>query len=227
MMKRSFLIIVIIVFAACSRDKGPRNPAKAVLEYPLQNSECSTGVDVDETRSRVAFRWEQANNTDVYELQVVNLNTNITQTINTAALTSMVTLDKGALYSWTVTTKNSEVNQTVESDTWRFYNAGSQTTYAPFPAEIIVPSSGSTITRDINNEVFLNWAGADIDDDIAEYKVYFSITNPPETVIATLSENTTEMNVSVAANTVYFWRVTTTDEEGNVSDSGVYEFKVF
>ncbi len=227
MMKRSFLIIVIVVFAACSRDKGPKNPEKAILEYPLQNSECTTGIDIDETRSRVEFRWEEASNTEVYQLQVVNLNTNITQTINTAALSSMVTLEKGALYSWSITTKNSEVNQTIVSDTWRFYNAGSQTTYAPFPAEIIVPSSGSTITKDINNEVFLNWSGADIDDDIVEYKLYFSLINPPETVIATLGEDTTDMHVSVTANTVYFWRVTTTDEEGNISDSGVYEFKVF
>jgi len=73
----------------------------------------------------------------------------------------------------------------------------------------------------------LDWSGADVDDDISEYNVYFSLTNPPEALLATLDKDNTSINTSVASNTVYFWRVVTTDEEGNSSDSGVYEFKVF
>jgi len=224
---RYFLIISLVLLAACNRNKGPKNPGTATLEYPLQNSECSTGEDINDTTSRIEFRWKQANDTETYQLQVINLNSSITQTINTEALSARLTLEKGALYSWSITTKNSEVNQTTESDTWRFYNAGAQTTYAPFPAEIIEPTSGSTVFKDVNNDVLLDWSGADVDDDISEYNVYFSLTNPPEALLATLDKDNTSINTSVASNTVYFWRVVTTDEEGNSSDSGVYEFKVF
>jgi len=212
----------------CSRNKGPKAPGTAILEFPLKNSECSTGEVINETTSRVEFKWEKASDTDTYELKVINLNTNIKQTISTALLSAKLSLEKGVPYSWSVATKNSQVNQKTESEAWLFYNAGAQTTYAPFPAAILEPSSGSTTSKDINNEVLLDWSGADVDNDISEYTVYFSLTNPPETVMATLEEGKlTETKVSVTSNTVYFWRVVTLDDEGNTSESGIYEFKVF
>jgi hypothetical protein len=113
------------------------------------------------------------------------------------------------------------------SETWLFYNAGSETTYAPFPAQIVNPTSGSTVQKDIANEVYLEWSGADVDNDIDSFEVFFSEVNPPSTSVGITNSTTMELPVGVESGTVYYWRVLTTDLEGNTSDSGVFDFKVF
>jgi hypothetical protein len=95
----------------------------------------------------------------------------------------------------------------------------------PFPAEIIAPISGSYVFKDINNEVTLKWSGADADNDIESYEIYFSTENPPEILTATTNANTTEQKVNVVSQTVYYWRVITRDNEGNTSDTGVLDFR--
>lgn len=64
------------------------------------------------------------------------------------------------------------IDQVASSETWLFYNAGSQTTYAPFPAQLVNPTSGSTVQMDIANEVLLEWSGADVDNDIESFEVF-------------------------------------------------------
>ena len=65
----------------------------------------------------VEFKWQQAANTDTYELRVSNLNTSTTQTISTSALSAKLPLQKGALYSWLVNTKNAAVLKVKASQT--------------------------------------------------------------------------------------------------------------
>ncbi|WP_411029686.1 hypothetical protein [Spongiimicrobium sp. 3-5] len=207
-------------------DAPPPLPQSAVLEFPFQNSECTTGVSLNETTSQVEFRWRAATNTDLYELRAINLNTNITQTISVQTLFAQLPLEKGAPYSWIVVSRNSEANGTATSETWQFYNAGSQTTYAPFRAQATTPTSGTTVFKDINNEVLLSWSSADVDNDIEGYELYFSEVTPPTTLVASPAAATTEFKVSVTSDTAYYWRVVTRDAEGNTSDSGVFEFKV-
>jgi hypothetical protein len=108
-----------------------------------------------------------------------------------------------------------------------FYNAGSETTYAPFPAQLVNPISGATVQKDLANEVLLEWQGADVDNDIASFEVFFSDENPPTTSLGALDSETMELSVSVNSDTIYYWRIITTDLEGNSSDSGVFDFKVF
>ena len=156
---------------------------------------------------------------------MVNLNTNIPQTINTASTFASVSINKGTPYSWSVTSLNSQSSQSATSETWLFYNAGSQTTYAPFPAQLENPVSGSTISPNASNEVVLDWQGADVENDITGYEVFFSDQNPPTVSLGTLDQLTSQISVGVSDNTVYFWSVITTDSEGNTSNSGVFEFK--
>lgn len=222
----SLLIMGILIFG-CKKKDPPNPPGSAHLAFPEMNSECTTGQSVNATTSSVAFRWLAANNTETYELRVTNLNTGITQTISTSVLTASLPLEKGAPFSWLVRSRNSEVSQTVSSEIWRFYNAGFQTSYAPFPAEIIAPKLAASVFKDINNEVTLEWSGADIEDDITGYELYFSVETPPNTLIASPLADETEQKVSVSANTVYYWKVITKDSKGNTSDSGIFDFKVF
>lgn len=226
---KNFLMVALFcsILLGCKGDDGPKPPESALLEFPLQNSECTAGVDIQGTNtSRLEFRWQTSPNTETYEVRVTNLNTNIAQTISMESLSASLVLEKGAPFSWVVVSRNSKVRETATSETWQFYNAGSRTTYAPFPAQIITPKSGAAVFKDIGNEVVLNWSGADVDNDIEGYEVYFSSTTPPETLVASPAAGSSDFRVSVTSNTVYYWRILTRDSEGNTSDTGIFQFKV-
>ncbi len=208
-------------------DDSPSIPEATQLIFPEQNSECTTGISVNEELSQVTFEWQASNNTETYTLSATDLNTNILQTITTGATSASISIAKGTPYSWSVTSRNSQSDESATSETWLFYNAGSQTTYAPFPAQLVSPSSGSTVVPSNGGTINLDWIGADVENDIAGYEVFFSETNPPTSPVGTPDAFSSEFTVPVSANTVYFWRVITRDAEGNTSDSGVFEFKTF
>ncbi|BDW92695.1 MULTISPECIES: hypothetical protein [Flavobacteriaceae] len=220
-------LFVLAVFVSCGGDDGPPPaPQGAALVFPEENSECTTGTEVNQTSTQVTFRWMASSNTERYTLNVVNLNTNVPQNLSTVSTSASLTLAKGTPYSWSVTSQNASSDQVATSETWLFYNAGSQTTYAPFPAQLVHPLSGSTVIKDVANEVLLEWTGADVDNDIESFEVFLSTTNPPTTSVGLANATDMELSVSVESGTVYYWKVVTTDLEGNTSDSGVFDFKV-
>ncbi|WP_350284542.1 hypothetical protein [uncultured Croceitalea sp.] len=224
-MKR-FLLIISVVLISCGGDDGPPpSPEGALLVFPLQSSECTTGVSVNETLSQVTFEWMAANNTDLYTLNVVNLETNTPQTITTGATSASLSIEKGAPFSWSILSSNSSSDETATSENWLFYNSGALTTYPPFPAQIIRPKSGASVQKSSADQVVLEWLGADVEDDISIFEIYFSETNPP-VLIATENSQSSMVNVGVVSGVTYYWRVVTTDGEGNTSDSGIFDFKV-
>jgi hypothetical protein len=174
----------------------------------------------------INFQWEASANTQRYSLKVVNLNTNISQSVNTNNTAIELPLMKGVPYSWSVVSANTAVTETATSEVWNFFNAGTQTTHAPFPTKIITPLSGNSILKDINNEVTLTWQGSDIDGDIAAYEVYFSTAKTAMVLVGNTNRTTQEFKVSVASNTVYFWSVKTVDAAGNSASSGIFSFRV-
>jgi len=221
----SLLFMGIFLLVGCKKKDPPKPPESAKLVFPQTNSECTTGVSLNETTSQVEFQWLSANFVESYELRVTNLSTNVTQTISTQGLTAKLPLQKGVPFSWFVNTKNSQVAQTTASETWRFYNAGYETTHPPFPPEVLSPKSAESVFKNINNEVTLKWRGVDLDNDLNGYDLYFSVTNPPTTLVESLAGSITSYNVDVAADTVYYWRVVAKDSEGNTADSGVFSFR--
>ncbi len=224
-MKGLLFAFCVLMLVACRKD-SPKPPAAAVLSFPLQNSECTTGVDLDGITSQVEFKWLQADNSQKYELRVTHLVKGTIQTLSTEALSAKLPLEKGAPYSWVVITRNSETQESASSAKWFFYNAGSRFTHAPFPAQPVAPLSGSTVSADINNEVRLEWTGADVDNDITGYEIYFATETPPLDLAISGPMINTNLNVTVSSNSLYYWRITTTDSEGNTSDSGIFSFKV-
>jgi hypothetical protein len=214
------------ILVGCSKKDTPKQPEAALLVFPLENSECTTGQDLNATTSQVEFKWMTANNTETYELRVTNMNTGNTQTVITQALSAKLPLTKGAPFSWLVSSKNSQVSQSVPSTTWRFYNAGYQTSHPPFPPIIIAPKLAQYVFKDINNEVTLDWSGADVDNDIIGYDIYFSTDTPPISLTSSTTAGTTAFKVSVSSNTAYYWRVVAKDGKGNSSDSGIFNFTV-
>lgn len=223
-MRNYQVIFLLIILVGCGKD-DPQPPAAALLVFPEQNSECTTGESINASTSLVEFRWQASENTDTYEVRATNMDTNTSETTNVTGTSVKLTLVKGALYAWTVTSKNGGVQETSVSERWLFYNSGAQTTYAPFPAEVLTPNSGATVRKDSSDEITLEWSGSDIDGDIASYEVYFGTSSPPEDLVTEQSDDNA-VTVAVISNTVYYWKVLTFDAEGNSSDSGIYTFKV-
>ncbi len=220
------LVLVGMLLFGCKKD-APKPPEAVLLSLPAKNSECAPVQTSSESANVVRFAWFAGDHVETYELRVTNLITGTTQTKITKLLTETLPLQKGTPFSWVVVSKNTQVQETATSQKWMFYNPGSQTSYAPFPAEIVSPKLSESVFKDINNEVTLEWSGSDIDNDIAGYDLYFSTETPPATLINTLASGSSKEKVSVSSKTVYYWKVVTKDENGNSSDSGIFSFKVF
>lgn len=219
--------ILGILFSCGGDDGPPPSPERALLVFPEQNSECTTGVNINESQSQVTFEWQPAKNSDRYTLTVTNLLTNVPQTISTVNTSAALSINKGAPFSWSVVSSNSDSDETATSESWLFYNAGSQTNYAPFPAQVLFPVPGGTVQADSNNQIVLSWTGADVEDDIEVFEVYFSEVNPPTTLLNTTNAETFETSADVLSDVTYYWKIITIDAQGNTSDSGVFDFRVF
>jgi hypothetical protein len=203
-------------------------PGKSGLSAPENNEVCYEGEEVDDTNSSVTFSWEASSDTDSYDLQITNQETNQTQTESGITSTSKaVTLATDVSYSWKVVSKANDTNDTTSSDTWQFYLAGDgQENYAPFPATIISPTSGAAVDAS-NGLVTLSWEGNDPDEgDSLTYTIYFDEVDglqDPQTANTNITE--TSLEVEVESGTTYYWRVKTSDGTSS-SFTLVYSFIV-
>ena len=223
MKKISILLILLLTFSCSKDDSGNPSPVAALLIFPDNNQECNQGVDISTTQSTVTFRWAASNNTDSYDVVLKNLNTQNTTSHSSLTNELAITIQKGTPYSWYVISENLNVVETAQSETWKFYNAGDTIdSYAPFPADLVLPTMGSTLTGITSQN--LSWSGSDIDNDIVSYDVYFGTTNLPTNLEGnTASSN---MDVTVAVGNTYYWRVVTMDSQGNNSQSEIFQFNV-
>jgi hypothetical protein len=225
MKKILMALTVSLAIIGCSSDDssgGTGNGDKAALVFPEQNSECTTGVAASETQSTVTFQWNAVANAATYFVYVKNLNTQSTLQYNASSNTSMaITLYKATPYSWYVSANKTD-NTSANSDTWKFYNAGDAvTSSAPFPADLVAPTMSSSVS---GPSVTLQWATTDIDNDIADYKLYFDTNANPTTLAGTFTTPTAAVQVTSGAT--YYWKVVTTDAEGNASTSPIFQFQV-
>ena len=196
-------------------------PSAAILVFPNNNEECNSGLSMNTTQSKVNFQWNAAANATSYTVIIKNLLTNVENSTNSTANQVDIIIQKSTPYKWRVISKATGTLETAASTEWKFYNSGDAIqTYAPFPAEIISPVMGSTVSGTTIN---LEWTGSDVDNDIKEYDVYLDTVDPPTTMIETVTLQ--NVNKEVTANT-YYWRVLTRDDEGNTSNSQVFQFKV-
>jgi len=201
-------------------------PGKSGLSAPENNEVCYEGESVDASNSEVTFSWEASSDTDSYDLQITNQETNQSQTESGITSTSKdVTLATDVSYSWKIVSKANDTNDTTSSDTWQFYLAGDgQENYAPFPATILSPTSGAAVD-DNNGNITLSWEGNDPDEgDSISYTIYFDevdgLQDPIEEDVLESS-----LEVSVESGTTYYWRVKTSDGTSS-SFTLVYSFIV-
>jgi hypothetical protein len=98
------------------------------------------------------------------------------------------------------------------------------TNYAPFPAAAVSPLSGATVTP-TNGKLTLSWETSDVDGGTLTYTLYLDTVDGKQTPLdANKNLTSKSKEVAVTANTIYYWRVLTSDGV-NTSTSVVYSFK--
>ena len=198
-------------------------PSAAALIFPDNNTECNEGTVLNANQSTVTFRWTAAENADTYEVNLKNLSNNNTAKTNANTNSATITLLRGTPYEWYVVSKANGTNETATSPTWKFYNEGpGLSNYAPFPAEAISPARGATVAA--TTTITLEWSGSDVDNDLADFEVFFGTDPAALSSIGITTENT--LDASIATGTVYYWRVLSRDSQGNTSQSEIFEFRV-
>lgn len=204
------------------------NPPGAVtLTAPEKNKTCEAGTVVSDTQREVAFSWTASANTESYDMTITDLNTNtITSVVGITGTSTKVSLTKGTPYSWKLISKSTKTTQTGTSETWNFYLAGTAVSnYAPFPATIVSPLPGATVTPTAG-KVSLSWTGSDPENDKLSYTVSIDAVDGKQTPTAALTNiSASTVDVAVEAGKVYYWRIKSSDGS-NSSTTVVYQFKV-
>ncbi len=203
-------------------------PGIAVLSAPENNEVCEEGVSVSDSQSTVNFDWTSGNNTDSFDLQIVNLNTNqVINQNNISESNKTVTLSKGTPYSWKIISKRQGTASTAESSTWQFYLASEGiNAYPPYPTALISPSSGISFDS-TTTSVELSWNGTHPEGLALTFDVYIDTIDglqEPESSFKNLSESS--IDVDVSSGTSYYWRIKATDTNNNSSYSIVYSFAI-
>lgn len=225
------VLLIMTVFMACKKgddspndeQQDPLDPTSATLVFPENNRECTEGTVINSSESTIKFQWQASQNADGYDINIRNLDLNVTATVSANTNEAEVPLLQNTPYEWFVVSKVNGNTTTAESEKWRFYNAGNGVAnYAPFPADAVSPTRGQTIPASVS--VTLEWSGNDVDNDIDGFEVFFGTSNNPVTSIANTAQSTTTANVN--SGQTYYWRVITKDKTGNTSQSEVFDFKV-
>lgn len=203
------LILVLFLFACEGKFEPVNSLGEVELLLPVNNQECF-GVDLPNGKIRVTFDWEDVEGAILYELEYEDTITQ--ETLITSDTDSGVDLElePGTLYSWKVTVTD-DFGNSKASETFSFYTEGLvEENHVPFPAEINLVDNG-------NGTAILSWTGADLDDDIAYYDVFFSDQDPPNQLLS----NSTVLNTTVPVQTgvTYYIIIRTVDNNGNYSDS--------
>ncbi|MGY3212682.1 hypothetical protein [Mucilaginibacter sp. HD30] len=229
-MRRFFLIIITAFITGCSGNGDKEQeiappPTKAVLIAPAQNELCTQGTVVSAAESTVTLQWNAASNAQGYELNIKDLEAGTTTSRLTTATQLSITLKRNTPYSWYVKSGSSLTTATAQSDVWKFYNAGpAAVNYAPFPADLIAPDLGQSITA-VGGKIAISWAGNDVDNDIESYDVYLSDATTPALLTSGVTKNTLN-DIAVVSGKQYYWKVVTKDKKGNKSESSINYFRV-
>lgn len=226
--KYIFLVFISLIMISCGGkdDSGggdvdppdPVNPPTvSSLISPANNTECLDGENVE-------FRWNSSQYTDTYTINVKNLLTQSVISQNTTSTNITIQLEKGQPYSWYIVSSSNSTSDTAESEKWKFYLKGEQTSnYAPFPADLIKPKSEETLSP---GSIEFEWTGSDVDTgDTLTYDFYFGTSNPPTTKVRS-NLSSTKITQTISDVGVYYWKIITKDNSGSNSDSGISKFTV-
>lgn len=231
---RQLSILLALLALGCSSEDPEKEAEEldpAVLVFPEKEMRCNEGEEVNETQSRVTFRWQAAPWAKQYRLVAINLDGGYSPVEETSATELAVVIDRASNYEWYVVAIGT---QNVSSERWRFFNEGpGRINRAPYPAEPIFPTRGLRLF-DIDRVDF-KWQGNDPDGefDIVQYDVYLGIKGQQLELIGTntiaedqLNLEETIPNIRVDFGQIYQWQIKTTDRAGLSSLTETFEFSI-
>ena len=223
-MMKKVMLLLLICGIGCRKAPEPL-PGKASILFPKNNEICADAFIVSALKSKVLFKWLASTNTDAYVLSIKNLESGQITTFDTDKTQFEVELTRNMAYSWFILSKNTKISKELSSDISKFYNPGpGQTSFSPFPAEIIAPRYGEVIPLSVAT-VTLRWSATDPDGDIDSYDVYLGNTNSP-VLYKSAVKVPILADLILDRNKTYFWKINTRDSKGNRSNSDVYTFKL-
>tara|TARA_R110002051_G_scaffold137916_4_gene210582 strand:- start:6693 stop:7394 length:702 start_codon:yes stop_codon:yes gene_type:complete len=216
------LLLLFVCLNSCDKSSATETekqvenpvPTKATGTLPVNGEPCSEFEPIpnDDTKVSILFKWNVAQNTINYDLDVL-LNNQQVASATVAGLETTVTLDRGKTYTWKVTSKN-ETGNTI-SDTYSFTTPGiSEGNYAPYAAEI------STEFNTLTQLLTISWIGTDEDNDLLTYDV--TITENESVIIeeTDISDNSIS-GIEYNSGTEYSIKVISKDNTGSFSVSEV------
>lgn len=200
------------------------DPVAVQLIFPEDNTECNEGTILNDTESKVLFRWNASDHTDSYEVVLKDLESSTSSIIEASTISKEITIKRGVSYEWSVISKSVESSITATSETFEFFNAAPRVvSHAPFSAEAIAPENNAEISA-TSGKATLKWEASDIDNDIKDYEIFFG-TDENQLVNQGI-QITTSLEVDVISGTTCFWMIRTQDETKNISTSEVFSFSV-
>jgi len=201
-----------------------RDPQPAELVFPLRDEVCNAGIFVSDTESDVEFRWQPAQNANSYTVVLTNLTDNTEQQLQASENRLIIRLLQDQSYSWSIISRSPNTQNTAESPTWRLYNAarGVQN-HAPFPANVIAPSNGSISS--VNEALNLTWEGSDPDNDIESFDVFFGEDETSLNLIGN-TQQMTFLTPNIVSGGTYFWKISSRDTFGNITESQLFSFEI-
>lgn len=215
-MKLKFLLILILLFS-CKKEVIP-DPEVVILSSPGNGDFCTTALNIDLEESQVTFSWNQSLHTDSYEININNLDSGETLKKETVLNYESIILKRGFPYSWWVFSKSENSPIISKSQIWVFYLEGhSKSSYLPFPAKLISPSSEEQVNLD-NGRFIFQWEGRDLDNDIISFDFYLG-EDIDELKLINSGLIGTSIEIELEAGKNYYWKIITTDSKGNTSSS--------
>ena len=224
-MKRRFQktasIVIAVLLCTCSKPSVPE-PDPALLTTP-ENSNTCVPLSTTATQGVINFGWEEAQNTDSYEVFVRNSITQTEQKKSADLTSTTFTLDRGAPYSWWVVSSSDASAVDTKSKVWSFYLEGiQQETFLPFSAQLNNPQDEQEVMLS-SGEINLQWTGSDLDNDIAYYQVYIG-TGAAQMSLVQDNQITSSYSALLDVGQTYFWQIITIDQRGNKSQSAIQSF---
>ena len=194
-------------------------PSIPVLIYPSNELLC---ID-----NELEFSWEASVDNEgdpiSYTIQVasdVQFTNIISEAISNDTKT-VILLEKGQTLFWRAIASDNQNNISNYSTHWKFYTEGEPiVNQLPFQPELVNPNLGETVSESL---ILLSWNGSDADNDDLMYDVYFGTTPNMPLVAEDLQTNSFE--VSLTANSLYYWRIVTKDGTGGATIGPVWSFR--
>ena len=224
-MKRRFQktasIVIAVLLCTCSKP-SILEPDSALLTTP-ENSNTCVPLSTTATQGVINFGWEEAQNTDSYEVFVRNSITQTEQKKSADLTSTTFTLDRGAPYSWWVVSSSDASAVDTKSKVWSFYLEGiQQETFLPFSAQLNNPQDEQEVMLS-SGEINLQWTGSDLDNDIEYYQVYIG-TDAAQMSLVQDNQITSSYSALLDVGQTYFWQIVTIDQRGNKSQSAIQSF---